>query len=244
MIAQAPIGPDGTFRLEVAVDKPRKAYFAVLDAMTADGLRLGAVKTGNNFILEPGELSLQMIRGDYSVIRGGHYNDAVFNSWRLSDEYQAAQSEYERLRIPVQDEPEQAKRRRLDRVGEVYNKVMQLESQGRSEVALTHPDPLARRLTIVSAWLGGPWQQEAIRALAELTPEDPWVVERLAGMEAAQKNAEQNRLLRVGESVLDFTGDTLDGEKVRMADVRAESSYVLVSSGPPGAAPAGWRFRT
>ena len=228
VIAQAPIGPDGTFRLEVAVDKPRKAYFAVLDAMTADGLRLGAVKTGNNFILEPGELRLRMIRGDYSVIRGGHYNDAVFNSWRLSDEYQAAQSEYERLHIPVQDEPEQAKRRRLDRVGEVYNKVMQLESQGRSEVALTHPDPLARRLTIVSAWLGGPWQQEAIRALAELTPEDPWVVERLAGMEAAQKNAEQNRQLRVGESVLDFTGDTLDGEKVRMADVRAESRYVLV----------------
>ena len=69
---------------------------------------------------------------------------------------------------------------------------------------------------------------EAIRALAELTPEDPWVVERLAGMEAAQKNAEQNRQLRVGESVLDFTGETLAGEKVRMADVRAESSYVLV----------------
>ncbi len=228
VIAQAPIGLDGTFRLEGTVDKPRRAYFAVLDAMTADGSRLGAVKMGNNFILEPGELKLRMIRGDYSVITGGYYNDAVFNSCRLSDEYKAAQSEYERLRAPVQDEPEQAKRRRLDRVGEVYNTVMQLESRGRSEVALTHPDPLARRLTIESAWLGGPWQQEAIRALAELTPEDPWVVERLAGMEAAQKNAEQNRQLRVGESVLDFTGETLDGEQVRMADVRAESRYVLV----------------
>ena len=137
VIAQAPIGPDGTFRLELAVDKPRTAYFAVLNAMTADGLRLGAVKMGNNFILEPGELKLRMLRSDYSVITGGYYNDAVFNSWRLSDEYKAAQSEYERLREPVQDEPEQAKHRRLDRVGEAFNKVMQLESQGRSEVALT-----------------------------------------------------------------------------------------------------------
>ena len=228
VIAQAPIGPDGTFRLELAVDKPRTAYFAVLNAMTPDGRLLGAVKMGNNFILEPGELKLRMLRSDYSVITGGYYNDAVFNSWRLSDEYKAAQSEYERLREPVQDEPEQAKRRRLDRVVEASNKVMQLESQGRSEVALTHPDPLVRRLTIVSAWLFGPWRLEAIRALAELTPEDPWVVERLAGMEAAQKNAEQNRQLRVGESVLDFTGETLDGEQVRMADVRAESRYVLV----------------
>ena len=228
VIAQAPIGPDGTFRLEVTVDKPRRAYFAVLDAMTPEGGRLGAVKMGNNFILEAGELKLQMIRGDYSVITGGYYNDAVFNSWRLSDEYKAAQSEYERLRAPVRDEPEQAKRRRLDRVGEVYNTVMQLESRGRSEVALTHPDPLARRLTIESAWLGGPWQQEAIRALAELTPEDRWVVERLAGMQAAQKNAGQNRQLRVGESILDFTGETLDGEIVQMADVRAESRYVLM----------------
>ena len=125
VIVQASIGPDGRFRLELSVDKPRMAYFAVFDAMTADGLRLGPVKMGNNFILESGELKLRMLRSDYSVITGGHYNDAVFNSWRLSDEYKAAQFEYERLRASVQDEPEQAKRRRLDRVGEAYSKVMQ-----------------------------------------------------------------------------------------------------------------------
>ena len=104
-IAQAPIGPDGKFRLEIAVDKPRTAFFAVLNAVSPTGARWGAVKMGNNFILEPGELKLRMIRGDYSVIMGGHYNDAVFNSWRLSEEYKAAQSEYDQLREPVQDEP-------------------------------------------------------------------------------------------------------------------------------------------
>ena len=227
-IAQAQIGPDGKFRLEIAVDKPRTAFFAVLNAVSPTGNRWGAVKMGNNFILEPGKLKLRMIRSDYSVITGGHYNDAVFNSWRLSEEHKAARSEYDQLREPVQDEPEQAKRRRLDRIGEVYSRVMQLESEGRSKVALTHPDLQVRRLVIESAWAIGPWADEAVRGLAVLTPEDPWVVKRLAGIEAAEANAEKYRQLRVGESVLDFTADTLDGEKVKLADLRADSRYLLV----------------
>ena len=67
-----------------------------------------------------------------------------------------------------------------------------------------------------------------MRGLAELTPEDPWVVKRLGAMEAAQANAEKYRQLRVGESVLDFTAETLDGEKVKLADLRADSNYLLV----------------
>ena len=37
IVARAPIGPGGKFRLEVPVDKPRPVYFAVLDAVTPDG---------------------------------------------------------------------------------------------------------------------------------------------------------------------------------------------------------------
>ncbi len=227
-IAQAPIGPDGTFRLEIGVNKPRMAFFSVVNAKTAAGTTLWPVKMGNNFILEPGELKLRMISSDYSVITGGVYNDAVFNFWRLSDDHKSARSDYDRLRTPVEDEPEQAKRRRLDASGEAFQKVMQLESQGRSKVALTHSDPLVRRLVIETAWAVGPWVADAVRGLAELTPDDPWVVKRLAAMEAAAANADKRRLLTVGETALDFTGETLDGEKVHTADVRDDSRYVLV----------------
>ena len=227
-IAQAPIGPDGKFRLEIAVDKPRTAFFAVLNAVSPTGNRWGAVKMGNNFILEPGELKLRMIRSNYSVITGGHYNDAVFNSWRLSEESKAARSEYDQLREPVQDEPEQAKRRRLDRIIEAQRVVLQLEEQGMAQVALTHPDPMARRLAIESSWIVGPWMSDAVRSLAKLTPEDPWVVKRLASLEAAQENEARIKFLEVGDSVLDFTGETLDGVEVRLADMRARNRYVLV----------------
>jgi len=57
-----------------------------------------------------------MIRSDYSVIAGGYYNDAVFNSWRLTDEYEAAQSEYDQLRTPVEGETEESQRNRWDRM--------------------------------------------------------------------------------------------------------------------------------
>ena len=228
VIAQARIGPDGTFRLEIDVDKPRTLYFSVLNAKTPEGISLGSVKMGNNFILEPGELKLRMIASSSSVITGGYYNDAVFNSWRLSDEYKAAQANYQQLKLSEHPEAEQARRRHVDAIGEAHEEMLQLEMQGMANVALTHPDPLVRRLTIESTWLFGPWVNEALRGLAELTPEDPWVVKRLAAVEASQENWEKNRQLVVGESVLDFTAETLDGEKVTLADMRANSRYLLV----------------
>ena len=228
VIAQVRIGPDGTFRLEIDVNKPRKLYFSVLNAMTSDGLHMGSVKMGNNFILEPGELKLRMIASNSSVITGGYYNDAVFNAWRLSDEYKAAQANYRQLILSEDPEAEQARRRHVDAIWEAQDEMLQLEMQGMAKVALTHPDPLVRRLTIESTWIFGPWVIEALRGLAELTPEDPWVVKRLAAAEDSQENREENRQLAIGESVLDFTAETLDGEKVTLADMRADSRYLLV----------------
>ena len=226
VIAQASIGPDARFRVEIPLDRPRTAFFAVLNAKAPGGATWGPVKMGNNFVLEPGRLELRMIRSDYSVITGGYYNDAVFNSWRLTDEYEAAQSEYDQLRTPVEGETEESQRNRWDRMVVAQNKVAQLEAQGRSNVALTHPDPLVRRLVIQSAWSIGPWVAEALRALAKLTPEDPWVAERLASSKATAETLA--KLLRPGDRVIDFMGETLDGKVVRTADLRSGSRYLLV----------------
>ena len=228
VIAQASIGPDARFRVEIPLDGPRTASFAVLNAKAPGGARWGPVKMGNNFILEPGKLELRMIRSDYSVISGGYYNDAVFNSWRLTDEYKAAQSEYEQLRTPVEGETEEAQRSRWDRMQAAQNKVFQLEAQGRSNVALTHPDPMVRRLVVESAWSIGPWVVDALRALAKLTPDDPWVAERLAAFEEAFDPETLAKFLEPGDAVIDFTGETLDGEVVRTADLRSNNRYLLV----------------
>ena len=228
VIAQASIGPNARFRVEIPVDRPRAAIFAVLNAKAPGGYSWGPVKTGNNFILEPGKLELQMIRSDYSVITDGYYNDAVFNAWRLTDEYETAQSEYDRLRKPVEGETEESERIRWDRMQLARSKVFQLEAQGRSSVALTHPDPLVRRLVIESAWLRGPWIVDAMRSLAKLTPGDPWVTKNLAAYEEAFDPETLAKFLEPGDAVIDFTGETLDGEVVRTADLRNDNRYLLV----------------
>ena len=228
VIAQASIGPDAKFRVEIPVDRPRTAAFAVYNAMAPGGARWGPVRMGNNFILEAGRLELRMIRSDYSVITGGYYNDAVFNSWRLTDEYKTAQSEYQRLRTPVEGETEESQRDRWDRLQAAQNRVFQLEAQGRSNVALTHRDPLVRRLAVQSAWSIGPWVVEAMRALAKLTPDDPWVTESLASYEEAFDPETRAKLLGPGDRIIDFTGETLDGEVVRSVDLRSNNRYLLV----------------
>ena len=130
-IGQATIGPDGKFRLEIAVDKPPTAYFSIFNAMTSDEFLMGPVSMGNNFILEPGELKFRLLPGNYFDIEGGYYNDVVYNSWRLSDKYQATQLEFVRLITHEEDESEQAKRRRLDRLGEAQDRKIPRGSRAR-----------------------------------------------------------------------------------------------------------------
>ena len=227
-IAQVRIGADRTFRVEILTDKPRRVNFAVLNAVTPTGVRLAPMGQSNYFILEPGEFTVEMIRGEYSIIRGGYYNDEVINSWRLSDEYLEAQQVYTRLRSPPADEPEEARRRRVDRMVEMSARIRELDSKGFEHVARTHPDPMVRRVAIETAWSSGPWVMEALRQLAALTPDDPWASQRIARIATAYANRPQSKLPQVGETAPDFTGETLEGEEVHTAEVRADSRYLLV----------------
>ena len=226
-IASAPIGPDGKFRLQVAAEQPRPITFYVLNAVSPEGYRWAPV-SGLRFILEPGELQLTMSGSSRFVVRGGYYNDAVYNAWRLSDKYMAADAEYQELKMPVEGASKEAEELRWDRMLEAQKKVTMAEAEGTSRVARTHPDPKVRRLAIESSWLWGPWVLEALRGLAALTPDDPWVVERLAGAEAAQQQWQAEKQLAVGDVSLDFTAETLEGESVRLAEVRADNRYVLL----------------
>ena len=227
VLARAPIGPDGRFHLEVEVEVPRMVSFYVENAVGPEGQRWGRV-SGLRFILEPGELNLKMSSSSRFVVRGGYYNDAVYNSWRLSEKYMAADAEYRELTKPVEGASKEEEELRWDRMVEAQRNASKLEMEGMSRVARTHPDPKVRRLAIESSWLWGPWMLEALRGLAQLTPDDPWVIERLAGAEAAEERWAQERQLGVGDTCLDFTGETLAGESVQLAEVRADNRYVLL----------------
>ena len=227
VIAKVPLAEDGTFRIEVPVEQPRIVNFNVLNAVGLEGQRWAPV-SGQNFVLEPGNLRITLNNGRRFVIHGGEYNDAVFNSWKTSEEFIEATAENHLLWRPVEGETEEDRRARVDLASAAQSRVIDIESNTRAEVSTTHPDPLVRRLVIESTWLLGPWYLEALRSLAEMMPDDPWVVDRLAAAEAAEVKYAAARRITTGTDIIDFTGETLDGDSVRLADVRADSKIVLV----------------
>ena len=97
-----------------------------------------------------------------------------------------------------------------------FSKILDLESAGREHVATTHPDALARRLTLQTTWLvSGNWYSDALEELKELAPDDPWValnVER--ERERAERAAERDKIA-VGTPIVDFAAVDLDGESTK-----------------------------
>ncbi|MCY3883921.1 MAG: TlpA disulfide reductase family protein [Gammaproteobacteria bacterium] len=227
ILAEAPI-VDGKFSLSYEVSEVLPVYFHVLDARTESGMRMAPVK-GQQFIVEPGELTLTMDERARFVVEGGKYNDAVFNSWKQSDAYVEADQDYQAmLKEPEpateEDRKAQAEARRLQ-----FEKILKLESDGRQEVALNDPDPLTRRLTLQTTWLVmGNWVSEALKELKEMAPNDPWVAMRIEQDKKSQELAAQRDRIAVGTPILDFNAVDLDGSPVKLSDIQKESKLVLL----------------
>lgn len=226
IVAEAQI-VDGTIFLEGVAGTPRNVHFELLNATGRDGYRLATMK-GQAFVLEPGELTLTMDSRAEFMVQGGHYNDIVVNSWRLSPEYLRLRDDYRRTDQAAAGETEAERQTREARAAALFEEMLRLESQGRRRVALGHEDPLARKLTIQSTWLRGPWITDAVRQLAEMTPDDPWVAESLALEEAYAADRAQAATFDVGSEVRDFEAETLDGEIVSVSGAREGKDVILL----------------
>ena len=226
IVAEAPI-VDGKFFLEGTVDAAQRVNFYVLNATGKDGHPLWAIK-GQSFILEPGELTLVMDSRAKFVVHGGRYNDIVVNSWRLSPEFLESMENHRRMSRPVAGETENQRRSRVDKASEMYSEMLRLETRGRSRVALNHEDPIARKLTLQTAWLWNASMTQAVRELAKLMPDDPWVMERLASAEASAASRRKEPAMTEGGQIKDFEAETLDGQVVSLSGALEGKQIMLL----------------
>ena len=227
VVGATDIQEDGSFSLEIPVEEPMQVYFYVLGAVSEDGNMLAPLK-GQQFILESGDLNLKMNSKRRFIVHGGYFNDAVFNKWKNSQMYLDAYQEYDNLLKEVVDESEQQRRDRVDAYSAKYSEILDLEVEGRREISITHPDPEVRKLTIQTTWLGGPWIREALHRLAQMTPDDEWVRERVARADAAwEKRQEQNKI-DIGSPILDFQAETIEGDLVSLNDILRDTQIVLL----------------
>ncbi len=169
-IAQAPIGPDGKFRLEVTVDTPRLVYFLVIDPDAGNLWRPWEIKNANRFILEPGELRLRAVYSNYSLVSGGQYNDAVHGSLRKSDEYREAQAEYSRSLARQEGETEEARIERSQRRWEIEARLKKLEWEAKEKLRDTQPDQLTQQLASNSVMAFEPLLIALNRVLNKMAP--------------------------------------------------------------------------
>ena len=226
IVAEAPIVA-GTVFLDGTVDTPRNVYFYILNATGKEGERMAPVK-GRSFVLEPGDLMLKMDRRADFVVRNGHYNDIVVNSWRLSPEYVELLDDYQRTADDVEGETEAEHHARAAKSGALFQELLRVENQGRRQVALGHEDPLARKLTIQSTWHRGAWIADAVRQLAEMIPQDPWVIESLGLEEAYAADQAKVASFAAGARVRDFEAATLAGEIVSVSGALEGKEVVLL----------------
>lgn len=227
VLAEAPI-VDGKFSLTLELDEVRPVYFHVLGAISDSGMRMAPVK-GQQFIVEPGELTMTMDERARFVVEGGEYNDAVFNSWKRSDEYVEADRVYKAMLKEPEAESEEGRKKQAEDRRIQFQKILELESNGRMRVALSDPDPLTRRLTLQTTWLvTGDWMSKALVELKEMAPDDPWVAARIEQDKKSQELAALRDKIAVGTSIVDFDAFDLEGSSVKLSDIQGESKLVLL----------------
>lgn len=227
VIEEAPINSDGTFKLSTEVLQPQRVYFYVLDATTAEGMKLAPTK-GQQFILEPGELTITMEQNRQFTVAGGHFNDEVINSWKLGDEYVEAQQAQNRLRSTPEEETEEEYRARMDELTALSNQLFELERTGLSTLATTHEEPQVRKLALQISWLVGDWYWEALVALADDMPDDEWVKAKSIEAQARIVKETAQSKIAIGTEILDFTAEYLSGETVSLNELQQEKSLVLL----------------
>ncbi|MXW07877.1 MAG: AhpC/TSA family protein [Gammaproteobacteria bacterium] len=227
VVAEAPIGREGAFTLTAEVAQPKQVYFYVLDATTAEGMKLAPTK-GQQFILESGALTITMDQSRQFTVEGGHFNDEVINSWKLSDKYVAAQQTQRRLRATPEGETEEQYRARIDELSAISNELLELEVAGLSTIAATHKEPQVRKLALQVSWLVGDWYWEALVALADEMPKDKWV--KAKSIEAKERIAKElaQSQIAIGTEIVDFTAEYLNGESVTLSELQQEKSLVLL----------------
>ena len=227
VLVEAPI-VDGKFSITHELDEIRAVYFYVLDAISESGLKMAPVK-GQQFIVEPGELTLTMDERARFVVEGGKYNDVVFNSWKTSEEYIEADRVHRDMYKQPEAETDEGRKRQAEERRLQFQKILDIESDARKTVALNDPDPLARRLTLETTWLvTGNWMSEALSELKEMAPEDPWVAMRIEADKRSQELAAKRDRIAVGTPIVDFAAVDLDGSSVKLSDFQQDSKLVLL----------------
>lgn len=219
---------EGVFSLTTEVDEIKPVNFSVTKAERVNS-PIRMTMRSQSFILEPGKLSLTMDYHEHFVVDGGTYNDVVINSWKESDEYIDALVLYQEELGDSSSRSAQERFKKMAATRAQFTQLVQLESEGRKEVAFNDPDLLVRRLTLQTTTVTtGTWYTEAMAYLKENAPDDPWIAKIIKKDQEHQARIDERDSIAIGTPILDFEAVDLDGTSMSLSSVHKDAEVVLL----------------
>ena len=210
---------NGKFEVSGDLAYPQNAYFGLYNPN-------GDYVYKQEFIVEPGTLQLDLNTKDNSLlVDGGKYNP-IFASLKNNPDYRAAKeafTDYQKTLTQelYKDDAVRAKYTALQK--NIYTTQYKLYTGLRRE----HKDPIVRLLAITNSDPAISYSQELDELEKELgaAPEIIYLRYRLA---SAKKRDAQKVDIRVGSNIVDFQGQDLGGNTIRLKDILVKNKYTLV----------------
>lgn len=218
----------GKFSLTTEVDEIKPVNFSVTKAARVNS-PIRMPMRSQSFILEPGKLSLTMDNHEHFVIDGGTYNDVVINSWKQSDEYMNALVLYQEELGDSSPSSAQERFQKMAATRAQFTQLVELESEGRKEIALSNADLLVRRLTLQTTTVTtGTWYTEAMAYLKENAPDDPWIAKIIKKDQEHQARIDERDSIAIGTPILDFEAVDLAGASMSLSNAHKDAEVVLL----------------
>lgn len=210
---------NGKFEVSGDLTYPQNAYFGMYNPN-------GDYVYKQEFIAEPGKLQIDLNTIDNGLlIDGGKYN-VLFASLKNNLDYRAAKqafTDYQKTLTQelYKDEAVRSKYAALQK--EMYTTQYKLYTGLRTE----HADPIVRLLAIANSDPAIPYSTELDGLEKELgtAPEITYLRYRI---ESAKRRNAKRVDIKVGSDIVDFQGQDLAGNTVRLKDVLVKNKYTLV----------------
>lgn len=207
---------------------PGETEVAWISAQNADGDYVGK----GFIVLEPGTFTIEQGGASERLkVRGsGPLNNELFYSWRQEAGYKKLSDEYERAVEGLNALPEGEERGSYytSTFEPAYKEFKAYEGDVMAAFALDDSKPLLARMATMNGGLRGGEALARLDELEEILGESEVVDRYRARMDAHKQMANIARNFGVGETAVDFTLPTLDGEQLSLSEVLAENEFVLL----------------
>ncbi len=225
--AEGPV-KKGKFKISGKIGGPQNVYIYI-SAKNKQGATMGVMK-GMNFILSSGDFIMKLgNKPNIFTMTGGdtNFNDVIF-AYKSAPEFLDLQDRYGKLYADYGSKTEVEKAKVNDEAVRISGEMIDFELAHYLQIAKTNTDKEILLMMLDCAAYGGPWMEEAHRALINIDVKDARIKDVIfRAIDAGKARAAKSRV-GVGSPMNSFYAETLDKQAISLGDVCSQKEHKLV----------------